>query len=56
LLDASTWYLGITSILMVGQYFLERRFARGIGAARPAKKARGKVVGVTTYEITGEDN
>jgi len=53
LLDASTWYLGITSILMVGQYFLERRFARGIGAARPAK--RGKVVGVTTYEITGED-
>ncbi|HEY4267484.1 MAG TPA: amino acid ABC transporter permease [Galbitalea sp.] len=56
LLDASTWYLGITSILMVGQYFLERRFARGIGAARPTKKARGKVVGVTTYEITGEDN
>ncbi len=56
LLDASTWYLGITSILMVGQYFLERRFACGIGAARPAKKARGKVFGVTTYEINGEDD
>jgi polar amino acid transport system permease protein len=29
LLVASTWYLAITSVLMVGQYFLERYFARG---------------------------
>ncbi len=29
LLVASTWYLVFTSILMVLQYFLERRFARG---------------------------
>jgi polar amino acid transport system permease protein len=29
LLVASTWYLVITSILMVGQYFLEKYFARG---------------------------
>lgn len=29
LLVAATWYLAITSILMVGQYFLEKRFARG---------------------------
>jgi polar amino acid transport system permease protein len=35
LLVASTWYLAITSVLMVGQYFLEKRFARGIGEARP---------------------
>ncbi|MCU1585802.1 MAG: amino acid transporter permease [Microbacteriaceae bacterium] len=35
LLVASTWYLAITSVLMVGQYFLEKRFARGIGDARP---------------------
>ena len=34
LLVASTWYLAITSILMVGQYFLEKRFSRGVGAAR----------------------
>lgn len=34
LLVASTWYLAITSILMVGQYFLERRFSRGVGEAR----------------------
>ena len=29
LLVAATWYLVITSILMVAQYFLERRFDRG---------------------------
>jgi polar amino acid transport system permease protein len=29
LLAASAWYLAITSVLMVGQYFLERRYSRG---------------------------
>jgi polar amino acid transport system permease protein len=29
LLVASTWYLAITSVLMVGQYYLERYYARG---------------------------
>lgn len=29
LLVAATWYLAITSVLMIGQYFLEKRFARG---------------------------
>ena len=38
LLVASAWYLLFTSILMVGQYFLEKRFSRGIGQARPEKK------------------
>jgi polar amino acid transport system permease protein len=41
-LVASAWYLAITSILMVGQYFLEKRFARGIGTARPEKPDRSK--------------
>ena len=39
LIVASIWYLFFTSILMVGQYFLEKRFARGIGDRRPDKKA-----------------
>ncbi|WP_167138631.1 amino acid ABC transporter permease [Diaminobutyricimonas sp. TR449] len=39
LLVASAWYLFFTSILMVGQYFLEKRFSRGVGQARPDKKA-----------------
>lgn len=29
LMIAATWYLGITSILMVGQYYLEKYFAKG---------------------------
>ena len=39
LLVASAWYLFFTSILMVGQYFLEKRFSRGVGQARQEKKA-----------------
>jgi polar amino acid transport system permease protein len=38
LIVASVWYLFFTSILMVGQYFLERRFARGVGERRPDRK------------------
>jgi polar amino acid transport system permease protein len=30
LIVAATWYLAITSVLMVGQYFLERHFGRGV--------------------------
>ena len=33
LVVASLWYLVVTSILMVGQYFIERRYSRGV--ARP---------------------
>jgi polar amino acid transport system permease protein len=38
LLVASAWYLLFTSILMVGQYFLEKRFSRGVGQMRSEKK------------------
>jgi len=31
---AVLWYLALTSVLMVGQYFLERRFSRGFGQRR----------------------
>jgi polar amino acid transport system permease protein len=39
------WYLALTSVLMVGQYFLERRFSRGFGtretrAQRAARQAQ----------------
>jgi polar amino acid transport system permease protein len=33
LVVASLWYLVVTSVLMIGQYFIERRYSRG--AARP---------------------
>jgi len=38
LIVASTWYLFFTSILMIGQYFLEKRFARGVGERQPDRK------------------
>lgn len=31
LVAACLWYLALSSVLMVGQYFLERRFSRGFG-------------------------
>jgi polar amino acid transport system permease protein len=38
LLVASTWYLAITSVLMVGQYYLERYFARGASRKLTSKQ------------------
>ncbi len=35
LIVASIWYLFFTSVLMVGQYFLEKRFSRGADRDRP---------------------
>jgi polar amino acid transport system permease protein len=40
LLVASTWYLAITSVLMFGQYFLERYFARGSSRVLTARQLR----------------
>jgi polar amino acid transport system permease protein len=55
LIVASIWYLFFTSILMVGQYFLEKRFARGVGDRRPDRKGddgvlTGTVPGVSATE------
>ena len=36
---ASIWYLVMTSVLYVGQYYLERRYGRGV-AARAARRRR----------------
>ncbi|GAA1365010.1 amino acid ABC transporter permease [Catellatospora chokoriensis] len=37
LVAAILWYLFLVSILLVGQYFLEKRFSRGYGRAAQAK-------------------
>ncbi|ROO88844.1 polar amino acid transport system permease protein [Actinocorallia herbida] len=45
LVAACLWYLVLTSVLMVGQYFLERRFSRGhsrTGQARTRLRILGK--------------
>jgi polar amino acid transport system permease protein len=36
LIVASIWYLAMTSVLYVGQYFIERRFGRGFSRAEQA--------------------
>jgi polar amino acid transport system permease protein len=51
LLVASAWYLLFTSILMVGQFFLERRFSRGVGQARTPRRPGTATDAVTT--VTG---
>lgn len=38
LIVASFWYLVLTSILMVGQFYIERYFARGVGARPDVQK------------------
>lgn len=40
LIVAASWYLLITSILMVGQSYVERYFGRGFDEARPKKKKK----------------
>jgi polar amino acid transport system permease protein len=54
LIVASIWYLFFTSILMVGQYFLERRFARGVGDRRPDRKAQAVDGNPTTSPEPGD--
>jgi polar amino acid transport system permease protein len=36
LIVASIWYLVMTSVLYVGQYFIERRYGRGFSRAQQA--------------------
>ncbi|MBC7557867.1 MAG: amino acid ABC transporter permease [Dermatophilaceae bacterium] len=43
---ASLWYLAITSILMVGQYYLERHFGRGFGQKKPKDKRFARAGGM----------
>jgi polar amino acid transport system permease protein len=45
---ASIWYLIMTSVLSVGQYYVERRFARGSSRAlplTPAQRVRARLAG-----------
>src|SRR6478752_1884272 len=39
LIVASLWYLRFTSVLMVGQHFIEKRFSRGTGRADPGRRS-----------------
>jgi len=43
LVAACLWYLALTSVLLAGQYFLEKRFSRGAGREARANRARTKL-------------
>lgn len=40
LLVAATWYLAVTSVLMVGQFYLERYYSRGVSRQLTARQLR----------------
>jgi polar amino acid transport system permease protein len=42
LIVASLWYLVLTTVASIGQYYLERRFSRGFGATVPGA-LRGRI-------------
>lgn len=60
LLVAAFWYLGITSILMVGQYYLERYYGRGFDvhsvSAGPQgpRRGRGRQAAINAAQTTPE--
>lgn len=46
LVVAAIWYLAITSVLMVGQHYLERYYGRGVAGSRPGPRGgRGRALG-----------
>jgi polar amino acid transport system permease protein len=53
LLVASTWYLAITSVLMVGQHFLERRYSRGISRVLTGKQLQALANAQTAESARG---
>jgi polar amino acid transport system permease protein len=53
LLVASTWYLAMTSVLMVGQYFLEKRFARGSSRHLTGRQLAQATAVTFTHEVGG---
>jgi polar amino acid transport system permease protein len=48
---ACLWYLFLTSILLVGQYFIERHFSKGYGRT---ERAKAKLRGVAAEHGAGE--
>ncbi len=55
LIVASIWYLALTSLLTVGQYYLERRYGRGVAArgATPPQKLRALMTSLRAPDSSG---
>lgn len=51
---ASIWYLALTSVFSVGQYYLERRFARGSTRSLPPTPLQRVKANLTTFKRSPE--
>ena len=56
LVAACLWYLAITSVLMVGQHFLERRFSRGTRRSTDRGDRKGWLAGRTRQSGEGSED
>lgn len=45
LVAACLWYLALTSVLMVGQFYVERYFSKGFGTGQVRAKAQAEAIG-----------
>ena len=45
LVAACLWYLALTSVLMVGQFYVERYFSKGFGTGQEQAKAQAEAIG-----------
>ncbi|RGE22006.1 amino acid ABC transporter permease [Leucobacter sp. wl10] len=54
LIVASIWYLAVTSILMVGQYYLEKHFARGVSQRPDVMKPTVETSAIGVVGADGE--
>jgi polar amino acid transport system permease protein len=55
LIMASIWYLAMTSILTVGQYYLERHYQRGSGFSGPDQTLPGRLWHAIRYIRPGNE-
>lgn len=54
LIVASIWYLLVTSILMVGQYYLEKHFAKGVAQRPDVMKPSVETSSITVMGVEGD--
>jgi polar amino acid transport system permease protein len=45
LVAACLWYLAMTSVLMIGQFYVERYFSKGFGTGQARAKAQAEAIG-----------
>jgi polar amino acid transport system permease protein len=44
LVAACLWYLALTSVLMIGQFYVERYFSKGFGTTQARARAQAESV------------